>query len=103
MSTFGVKPPEIKPTRKEFLFYTFCKPIGTYGMGVMKLKKNTLQQMNIIQNNCMRYSLGLPYRTHISKLMKALENVDSETSFLMEKCTTIKLLHRHDLCKKILI
>ena len=35
-------------------------------------------------------------------LMKSLENIDCETSFLMEKCTTIKLLHRHDLCKKIL-
>ena len=35
--------------------------------------------------------------------MKSLEIIDCETSFLMEKCTTIKLLHRHDLCKKILI
>ena len=103
LSSFGIKPPGIKPACKSFLFNTFCKPIGTYGMGVMKLKSNTLQQMNIIQNNIMRYSLGLPYRTHITMLMKSLEIIDCETSFLMEKCTTIKLLHRHDLCKKILI
>ena len=49
----------------------------------------------------MRYTLGIPYRTHIINLMNALEIIDSETSFLMEKCTMIKLLHRTD--KRILI
>jgi hypothetical protein len=44
LSSFGIKPPGIKPTCKSFLFNTYCKPIGTYGMGVMKLKSNTLQQ-----------------------------------------------------------
>jgi hypothetical protein len=103
LSSFGIKPPGINPKSKAFLFNTFCKPVGTYGIGLMKLKNNTLQQMNIIQNNLMRYTLGIPYRTHIRNLMKALGIIDSETTMLMEKCVLIKLLHRTELTKKILV
>ena len=59
--------------------------------------------MNIIQNNLMRYTLGIPYRTHIRNLMKALGIIDCETSILMDKCTIIKLLHRTELTKKLLV
>ena len=72
LSSFGIKPPDINPKSKAFLFNTFCKPVGTYGIGLMKLKSNTIQQMNIIQNNLMRYTLGIPYRTHMRNLMKSL-------------------------------
>jgi hypothetical protein len=51
----------------------------------------------------MRYSLGIPYKSHIKNLMKALGIIDCETTYLMEKCTTIKLLHRTPLSKKTLI
>ena len=51
----------------------------------------------------MRYTLGIPYRTHIRNLMKELEIIDSETSFLMDKCTMIKLMHGTDISKRILI
>ena len=76
-----------KQTLEKFLFNTFCKPVGTYGIGLMKLKNNMIQQMNIIQNNLMRYTLGIPYRTHIRNLMKALGIIDCETTILMDKCT----------------
>jgi hypothetical protein len=79
LSSFGIKPPGIKPTCKSFLFNTYCKPLRTYGMGVMKLKSYTLR---IIEN---------------------IEIIDCETSFIMEKCTTVKFLHRHELCKKIMM
>ena len=57
-------------------------------MGVIKLKNYTFQQEDIIRN--IRYSLGLPYRMHITYLMKALENIDCKTSFLSGKgvCVT---------------
>ena len=35
--------------------------------------------------------------------MKALGIIDSETAVLMDKCTLIKLLHRTELKKKILV
>jgi DNA-binding Xre family transcriptional regulator len=86
LSSFGIKLPGINPRSKAFLFNTFYKPVGTYGLGVMKLKKN----------------IGIPYSTHMRHLMKALKIIDAETTFLMEKCTMIKLLHRTGISKQIL-
>ena len=51
LSSFGIKPPGLQPKVKAFLYITYCKPMGTYGMGVMNLKGITLQQLNITQNN----------------------------------------------------
>ena len=77
LSSFGIKPPGVEPGIKLFLFNAFCKLVGTYGQGIMKLKSSTLQQINIIQNNLMRYTLGIPYRTHIRNLLKALRAINS--------------------------
>ncbi len=103
LSSFGIKPPGLQPEVKAFLYNTYCKPMGTYGMGLLKLKPKTLQHINISQNNLMRYILGIPYKTHIKNLMKVLGIIDSETIYLMEKCTVIKLLHRTELSKNVLI
>ena len=77
--------------------------MGTYGIGVMNLNGKTLQQLNITQNNLIRYSLGIPNKSHIKNLMKAMGIFDFETTYLMEKCTMIKLLHRIRLSKDTLI
>jgi hypothetical protein len=77
--------------------------MGTYGMGVMNFKGKTLQQLNITQNNLIRYALGIPYKSHIKNLMKAMGIIDNETTYLMEKCTMIKLLLRIQLSKDTLI
>jgi hypothetical protein len=37
----------LQPKVKAFLYNTYCKPIGTYGMGIMSLKGKTLQQLNV--------------------------------------------------------
>ena len=103
LSAFGIKPPGVKPSIKAFLYNTYCKPIGTYGFGVMNVKKKTIQQLNIMQNNMIRYTLGIPQRSHTSKLMRALGIIDNYTTYLMDKCTTIKLLHRTDLTKELLM
>jgi hypothetical protein len=51
----------------------------------------------------MRCTLGIPYRIHIRNLMKALRIIDTETTMLMEKCVLIKVLHRTEFSKKILV
>ena len=81
----------------------FCRPIGSYAMGVMSINQKSLQQVNIIQNNLMRYSLGIPYKTHIKNIMKAMGIIDGETMYLIEKCTMVKLLHRTELSKNLLV
>jgi hypothetical protein len=58
--------------------------MGTNGMEIINIKDKTLQQLNITQNNLMRYSLGIPYKSHIKNLMKVLGIIDCETTYLME-------------------
>ena len=66
----------------------------------MKLKQKTI---NVTQNNLIRYTTGIPYRTHIKLVLKLLKILDIDTMFLINKCTSIKLLHRHEITKKILM
>ncbi len=54
-------------------------------MGIMNIKSKTLQQLNKTQNNLMRYSLGIPYKSRIKNLMMALGIIDSETTYFNGK------------------
>ena len=103
LGKFGIKPPGVKPRVKAFLYNTYCLPMGTYALGLMKLKKKTLQQLNIMQNNMIRFTLGIPFKTHIKTLLKCLNVMDMETVYMINKCTSIKLLHRNETSKAILL
>ena len=69
----------------------------------MEIKKKTIDQMNVTQNNMIRYALGIGYNNHIKNIMRCLQIVDSKTTYYLNKCTTIKLLHRHEVTKAILV
>ena len=47
LSAFGIKLTGINPKSKAFLFTTFGKPVGTYGLGLMNLKNiNSANEYN---------------------------------------------------------
>jgi len=46
--------------------------------------------------------MDIPYKSHITNLNKVLKITDIETLIDMNKCTLIKLLHRHEVIKEIL-
>jgi hypothetical protein len=33
-----MKPADLQPKIKAFLYNTYCKPMGTHGMGIMNIK-----------------------------------------------------------------
>jgi len=68
----------------------------------MSLKKQTINKINLMQNNLIIYALDIPYKTHIKILLKRLNIIDINTFYLINKCTTIKLLHR-DITTKIIL
>ena len=103
LSGFGIKPPGLNPFVKAFLYNNYCLPKCTYGMGIFQLKKATLKRINTSQNYLFRYALGIPYKSHISKVMKTLKIVDAETLYYAQICTLVKLLHRHDYTKSLLV
>ena len=103
LGSFGIKPPGLNPRVKAFLYNSYCQPVGTYALGLMQIKNKTINQLNIMQNNMLRFALGIPFKTHITMLMKCLKILDIKTIYYINKCTTIKLLHRDSFTKNILV
>jgi hypothetical protein len=102
LNSYGLKPIGVNPEIKSFIYNTYCQPVGNYGLGILNLKKKTINQANIIQNNLIRYMMDIPYKSHITNLNKVLKIIDVETLNDLNICTIIKLLHRHDVTKEIL-
>ncbi len=103
LNGFGMKPPGVNPGIKAFIYNTYCLPKCTYGMGIFNLKKKTIKSINVSQNNLFRYALNIPYKTHITLIMKALKILDATTLYYSQICVLIKLLHRHEYTKKLLM
>jgi hypothetical protein len=102
LNSYGLKPIGVKSLIKSFIYNTYCLPVCTYGLGILKLLKETINQANIIQNNLIRYMINIHYKPHITNLNEVLKIIDIETLIDLNKCTIIKLLHRHDVTKEIL-
>ena len=103
LNGFGIKPPGVNPNIKAFIYNMYCLPKCTYGMGIFNLDKKTLKSINVSQNNLFRYALNIPYKSHISLIMKSLKVLDATTLYYSQICILIKLLHRHDYTKNILM
>jgi hypothetical protein len=61
LNSYGLKPIVVNPEIKSFIYNTYCQPVGNYGLGILNLKKKTINQANIIQNNLIRYMMDIPY------------------------------------------
>jgi hypothetical protein len=72
-------------------------------MGIFNLNKKTIKSINVAQNNLFRYALNIPYKTHITLIMKSLKILDATTLYYSQICILIKLLHRHEFTKKLLM
>jgi hypothetical protein len=103
LNSFGMKPVGVNPFIKSFLYNTYCLPKLTYGMGIYQLNRQTLNSLNVNQKNLVRYILGIPYRSHISDVNKALNLMSVEYVYYCQLCILIKLLHRHKYTKEILL
>ena len=93
----------VNPFIKSFLYNTYCLPKLTYGMGLYGINKQTRNILNVNQNNLVRYMLGIPYRTHIRKIIKVLNILEMDCVYCCQICIVIKLLHRHKHTKEILL
>jgi hypothetical protein len=51
LNSYGLKPTGVNPIIKSFLYNTCCQPVGTYGIGLLNLKKKTINHVNIIVIN----------------------------------------------------
>ena len=103
LNGFGMKPPGVSPNIKAFIYNIYCLPKFTYVMGIFNLNKKTIKSINVSQNNLFRYALNIPYKTQISLIMKSLKIFDATTLYYSQICILIKLVHRHEFTKKLLL
>ena len=72
-------------------------------MSIFNLNKKAIQSINVSKNNLFRYALNIPYKTHITLIMKSLKILDATTLYYSQICILIKLLHRPEFTKKLLM
>ena len=72
-------------------------------MGIFNLDKKTIKRINVSQNNRFRYALNSPYKSFIVQIMKTLKILDATTLYYSQIFILIKLLHRHDFSKSLLM
>ena len=77
----------------QIIYNTYCQPVGTYGIGLLNVKKKTINHVNIMQNNLIRHMMDIPFKSHISNLLRVTKIIDIETLIDLNKCTVVKLLH----------
>lgn len=68
LNKFGISPNGIAPHAKSFLYKNFCLSKATYSLGLTNLTKSTINTLNVLQNNMIRYTLGLEYKCHINNV-----------------------------------
>ena len=102
LNEFGIKPSGINPKAKAFLYKNFCLSKITYALGLTVLNNKTLTNLNTRQNNLIRYTLNLSWKSHIKIVSSALEIGSIEEIYNFNQCLIAKLLHRHEISKQIL-
>ncbi len=103
LNEFGIKPNGINPYAKAFLYKNYCLSKLTYAIGLTSLAKKIVCNLNTRQNNLIRYTLGLKYKSHINIVNNALEICGMSELYRRNQCLIAKLIHRHEISKQILI
>lgn len=99
---FGLKPNGLSPKTQAYLYKSYCLSKATYALGCLRLSPVTIKTINLLQNNLIRFSLGLRKYTHISLIQKCLKIFDAKTLVLVHSSIQLAILHRHEITKHIL-
>jgi hypothetical protein len=101
LNSFGFKPGGINPFSQSFIYKSFCLSRLLYGLKIFSVNKKTMTQMNISQNNLIRYMTGLPKNSHISNTRKILKILSIKELFKYMKLIFVKNIINYKLCLRI--
>ena len=101
LNSFGFKPGGINPFLQSFIYKSYCISRLLYGFEILTVNKKTLKNMNISQNNIIRYITGLSRNSHISNTRKILKFLSIDELYSYMKLIFVKNLINNNLCKKI--
>ena len=72
LNSFGFRPGGVNPHLQSLVYKSFCLSRLLYGLEILTINKNTLNKMNVNQNNIIRYMTGLSKSSHVSNTRKIL-------------------------------
>jgi hypothetical protein len=73
LNKFGMKPCGLNPFLQAFIFNTFCLSKFTYAIEIMSVSNKTINFVNVMQNNLLRYLLQINKYNHLSSIQQALK------------------------------
>ncbi len=101
LNKFGMRPNGLNPFLQAFIFNTFCLSKLTYAIEIMSIDKKTLNCMNVMQNNLLRYLLQLNKHNHLSSIQQALKIFNFKQLYYKYKLGFRKQLESYSLSKDI--
>ena len=101
LNSFGFRANGVTPFLQAFVYKTFCISRILYGFEIMSINKSTLKNMNIAQNDLIRYMTGLSRNSHISNTLKILKLFNIFELYTYMKLIFVKNLKSSIICKSI--
>ena len=101
LNAFGFKPAGINPYLQSFIYKSFCISRLLYGLEIMTLNKKILSNLNIRQNNIIRYMTGLSKNSHISNTRMILKILSINELYIYMKLIFVKNLKNNSICQRI--
>ncbi len=97
LAKFGMKPNGVDSQAQAFLYLE-----SNVCLELPSLNCNTINKIDVIQNNMIRYTLGLEFKCRTSNVLSALEIFTIEQLYQINMLTNVKLLHHDETSKYIL-
>ncbi len=69
----GLQTTGVCPNARSFIFKQFCRSSAVFDLESFTLNNTTLETMNLMQNNCIRYFMGSFRPSHIRVVVESIE------------------------------
>jgi hypothetical protein len=102
LNKFGMKPNGLNPFLQAFIFNTFCLSKFTYGIEIMNLNTKTINCLNVMQNNLLRYLFQLSKHNYLSSIQQALKIFSFKHLYYKYKLGFRSQIESYSLSKEVL-
>ena len=101
LNKLGMKPCGLNPFLQAFIYNAFCLSKFTYAIEIMNVSIKTLNCLNVMQNNLLRYLLQLGKHNHLSSIQQALKIFSFKHLYYKYKLGFRQQLESYSLSKEI--
>jgi hypothetical protein len=97
----GLQKNGVCPKARSYIFKQFCRSSAVFDLESFTLNKKTLETMNVMQNNCIRYFMGIFRPCHIRVVAEALKIESIEYLYYLKKLKFIESIQNNVFTRSI--